>query len=139
MMWFLGLYKCSVKRTKMRTISVVALIGIVYCLINLVSGGCVFIGNYHEVLQELHKVLYDFTLISFPMISILFVSGAFCAIGKYFHGNMKIYAILVGVGFIIRGIFSFIYIPQEISISLSILCYLLLALFFFGFSKTNKK
>jgi hypothetical protein len=78
----------------------------------------------------------------------LFFGCAFCALCTFFHNNLKIFSLVVGVVFLLKWIFYIIIgtngyiIPIEIFNNLiyviDILNYLFLALFFFGFNKTYK-
>lgn len=127
MMWFLSLYKGSVKKSKMKAISIVAIIGIC-CIISFyvidalasltidirgqrVEGGGVTLKGFPKWIIcwkicncGLH-FLSDFSDVFYVSINLLqyaLIGGSFCALSKYFHGKMCIFSVLTGVGFLLR-------------------------------------
>ena len=125
--WFLSLYKGSVKNSKMRKISIIAMIGVFLFLIY----GLIDIGTYLLKLQRSYLIWFVFSL------KYVFLGIAFCALSEFFHDKLRIISLVIGVGFL----FSFcciILTPYNLTRVVIILSYLFLALFFFGFSKTYK-
>lgn len=143
MVWFLSLYGGSAKKTNLRTISVVAIIGIILFLLYDLIRIRIFLGC--NLMKNQYPGWWNPFIINmvFSLKYVLF-GAAFCAIGKYFQGKMNTRAVLLGISFLFCGILSVVLLliimknSGIIWISINIFCYLLLALFFLGFSKTSK-
>ena len=138
--WFVSLFRGSVKKSKMRSISLAACIGIILFLINSLILIRVFVGTepfwWYNIGLIRRKIQIPFFL------NWILFGGVFWAIAKSFHDNLHTYAILVASAFLFKWIIvtvSYIVnLPPIIMLCISVLSYLFMALLFFGFSKTNK-
>ncbi len=144
--WFLTMFKGSMKNYKLRRISIVAIIGILLFIVY----GLIWIGIDLQKLQVPSWIDSKITQLSFASKYFLY-GGAFCALSRCFQDKMKTIALLVGIGFLLRWIINslgssigigFVYMSPNTYYTLiavlSLFCYLFQALFFFEFSKTNK-
>ena len=165
--WFLSLYKGSAEKSKIKIISVTALFGIVCYMLFTIIDAWVFLTinakGWEQVVEsnkwwivnwrlcELSSFSYvdhKVVLLLFSLLDLLkfiFLGIAFCALNNYFKGNMRNIAIMVGSLFILRSLFGICFfltgpnmVLGWISWALGLLSYVLMALFYFGFSKTNK-
>jgi hypothetical protein len=151
LVWFLSLFRGSVKNSNMRKISFIAIVGIILFLVHDLIAIAI------ELLVELEPniwMYYRMLALFLFGLKYAFFGSAFCALSKFFHGKLKTTSLLVGVGVLLRWLFifigrwnvlGFIHINEHslgigyvIGMVISILSYMFLALFFFGFSKSYK-
>lgn len=127
LMWFMLLFKGSVKKSKMKTISIVAIIGIccflLFCVIDdwmslTIDFRGQYVGNVGFTLKGLPERVIAWTIctcgmyffsdfsdvfyVSINLIQYALIGGSFCAMSKYFQGKMRVYSILTGIGFLLR-------------------------------------
>lgn len=144
LIWFLSLSKGSVKRSKTKKISVVAIVGIscfiLYSIFLIWVRLTLYISNRGSL-----TLFNGWTIVNYflNLIKYIMFGGAFCALSGLFKGNMKVYALLTGILFLLTGALGGIFPNGNRSLQwvfegLSILRYITIALFFFGFSKTYK-
>lgn len=141
--WFLSLFKGSLKNSKLRIISVIAILGILLFM----AYGSVLIGTDLLKLQGPSWLDNRVVQLGFALKFFLFGS-AFCTLSKFFQDKMKTIALLAGTGFLLRWILGSLgwiigvdYISPNtyyiLIVIASLFCYLFLAWFFFGFSNTS--
>lgn len=164
--WFLSLHKGSAEKSKMKTISVAALVGIICYLLTIIIDDWVYLTinakGWEQVVvsnkwwivnwrlcesSSFSYVDHKIVLLSYCLLNLLkfiLFGSAFCALSNYFKGNLRTIAIMVGSLFILRSLILICFFPtgpntilEWISWILGILSYIVTALFYFGFSKTN--
>lgn len=144
--WFLSLFKGSVKNSKLRNISVIAIIGIFLYIAT--SMRVIGAGLIQQVVPSWYIIIIRCGFAA----QCIFLGTAFCSLSEFFHRKLKILLLLIGIGFVLKWLIPFIgsiwnvfgynehtinrgFVIGEV---ISILSYLFLSWFFFGFSKTNK-
>ncbi len=143
--WFLSLHKGSVTKSKMKNISLIALIGIgLYLLLGfffLWIDLTLYINEKDSI-----YIFYGWNLVVYlnAMLKFILLGCAFCALNSFFNGKIKIYVLFTGVLFLLRGLLYGLVIGQLLGVSqmifniLELLSYILMAKFFMKFNKTYK-
>lgn len=175
LIWFLSLSKGSAKKSMMKVTSIIAIIGICCILLfffvdalasltidyrgQRVVGGGVSIKGFPTWIicwticncgMHYFAGFSDFYYDSINLLQFLLIGCSFCALSKYFQEKMRVYGILIGVGFLLRWLLFVIEIVvffvegdafayrTNIQVVIDVFCFISMALFFFGFSKIYK-
>lgn len=154
LIWFGYLAKGCSKNKAMKSISLIAIIGIVVWLLGLSINSIL---SYNIFLKGIIKAgLHNgLNITNICILLGMFLLGiTYIAISKYFNNRIKVYSLLTGgalvlyivvyvaVAYVATIIFGLS--PEYLNIGLKLISYILIlyylfnALFFFGFSKTNK-